>query len=135
MKNLLVPLIILLVAGCSKLEKDGFTKNYDCKKLTGFHKFIYEPIVISSNCNCIVSGKVKYLKNCKTVALLDYGNGNCDNVATKIICVDGNCFDENKNPFFSSEFIVDCNSNNIEEGQVNTDEIENLFSSNSEPQP
>ena len=135
MKNLLLLLIAFLVVGCSKLTKDDLSKNYDCKKLAGIHKFIYEPIVISEDCNCIVSGKVKYLKNCKTVALIDYGDGNCDNVATKIICIEGNCFDENKNPFSSFEFTIDCNGNNIEDGQVDTDEIENLFSNNTGPQP
>ena len=135
MKNLVVLLIIILVAGCSKFKNDDFSKNHNCEKLAGFHKFIYKPIVISQECNCIVSGKVKYIKDCKTVALVDYGNGNCDNVATKIICVDGNCFDESKNPFSSFEFTIACNGNNIEDGKVDTDEIENLFDPNSGPQP
>jgi len=54
-------------------------------------KYIYEPIVYDEDCDCIVSGKVKYLDNCITVALLDYGNGECDNVATKTICNNGKC--------------------------------------------
>ena len=134
-KNLTLLFIPFLVFGCSKLKKDDFSKSYDCKKLVGFHKFIYEPIVISEECNCIVSGKIKYLKDCKTIALVEYGDGNCDNIATKIICVDGKCFDENKNPFSSFEFTINCNGNNIEEGQVDTDELENLFSNNTGPQP
>ena len=55
--------IFSLVCCCSKLDKKLDDK-YDCNKLSGVHKFIYEPIVISDNCNCIVSGKVKYLKDC-----------------------------------------------------------------------
>lgn len=54
-------------------------------------KYVYEPLVYDVACQCIVSGKVKYMLDCQTAALLDYGNGNCDNKATKIICKSGNC--------------------------------------------
>ena len=82
---LLYFVVLAIPFSCSKQDKELDYK-YDCDKLNGVHKFIYEPIVISEECNCIVAGKVKYLKDCKTVALIYYGNGECNNLATKIIC-------------------------------------------------
>ena len=135
MKNkYLFVLIVILLAGCCKLDKDLKPK-YDCDKLSGVHKFVYEPILISDDCNCIVSGKVKYLKDCKTVALIDYGNGDCDNIATKILCKNGKCFDENKIPFDTYDYTIDCNGKNIEDGLVSEIEIGQLNDGNSGPQP
>ena len=135
MKNkYLFVLIVILLAGCYKLDK-GLKPKYNCDKLSGVHKFVYEPIVISDDCNCIVSGKVKYLKDCKTVALIDYGNGDCDNVATKILCKNGKCFDENKIPFDTYDYTIDCNGKNIEDGLVSEIEIGQLNDGNSGPQP
>ena len=123
-----------LLCGCCKLDKKLDVK-YNCDKLSGVHKFVYEPIVISDDCNCIVSGKVKYLKDCKTIALIDYGNGDCDNIATKILCKDGKCFDDNKIPFDTYDYTIDCNGENIEEGLVSEIEIGQLNDGNSGPQP
>jgi hypothetical protein len=135
MRLLIFSLVIFsLVCCCSKLDKKLDDK-YDCNKLSGVHKFIYEPIVISGYCNCIVSGKVKYLKNCKTIALVDYGNGDCDNIATKILCKDGKCFDENKIPFDTYDYTIDCNGQNIEDGLVSEIEIAQLNDGSSGPQP
>ena len=126
--------IFSLLCCCGKLDKK-LDHKYDCDKLSGVHKFVYEPIVISDNCNCIVSGKVKYLKDCKTIALIDYGNGDCDNIATKILCKEGTCFDENKNPLDTYDYTFDCNGENIEDGLVSEIEIDQLNDGNSGPQP
>ena len=135
MKFYLFSLLILsLNFSCCKIDKK-LTHKYECDKLVGVHKFIYEPIIISEDCNCIVSGKVKYLKDCKTVALIHYGNGECNNLATKIICENGNCFDKNQNPIMSFEYSIDCNGNNLSEGVVSQDELEDLNDPNSGPQP
>jgi len=135
MKNYIFSIIVLLFAlGCDKLDKKLDPK-YDCDKLLVIHKFIYEPIVISDDCNCIVSGKVKYLKDCKTIALIDYGNGDCDNIATKIVCKNGSCFDKNKNPISSYEYTIDCNGNNINDGAVSQEELEDLNDPLTGPQP
>ena len=117
------------------LDLHQIAKKYNCDKLSGVHKFVYEPIVISDDCNCIVSGKVKYLKDCKTIALIDYGNGYCDNIATKILCKDGSCFDENKIPLETYDYTIDCNGKNLEDGLVSEIEINQLNDSNSGPQP
>ena len=74
---------------CSTCEDSDF-ENPD--KLTeGITKYIVEPLVVSQECGCIVSGMVKYVKNDKTMALVKYGDGKCDNYAIKILCFDGNC--------------------------------------------
>jgi hypothetical protein len=127
-------IIFSLLCSCNKLDKKLDVK-FNCDKLSGVHKFVYEPIVISDYCNCIVSGKVKYLKDCKTIALIDYGNGDCDNIATKIMCKDGKCFDENKIPLDTYDYTIDCNGENIEEGLVSEIEIGQLNDGNSGPQP
>ena len=126
--------IFSLLCCCGKLDKK-LDHKYDCDKLSGVHKFVYVPIVISDDCNCIVSGKVKYLKDCKTIALIDYGNGDCDNIATKILCKEGTCFDENKNPLDTYDYTIDCNGENIEDGLVSEIEIDQLNDGNSGPQP
>ena len=126
--------IFSLLCCCGKLDKK-LDHKYDCDKLSGVHKFVYEPIVISDDCNCIVSGKVKYLKDCKTIALIDYGNGDCDNIATKILCKEGTCFDENNIPLDTYDYTIDCNGENIEDGLVSEIEIDQLNNGNSGPQP
>ena len=126
--------IFSLFFGCVKLDKK-LDHKYNCDKLSGVHKFVYEPIVISDDCNCIISGKVKYLKDCKTIALIYYGNGYCDNIATKILCMDGSCFDENKIPLETYDYTIDCNGKNLEDGLVSEIEINQLNDSSSGPQP
>jgi len=130
MKNYIsLILIVFLFSSCCKLKKEH------CNKYSGYHKFIYDPIVVSEDCNCIVSGKVKYLKDCKTIALIHYGEGECDNIATKIICENGECFDKYDQPLESYEFSIKCNGNTIDEGIVQTGELEQLYNPNSGPQP
>lgn len=57
--------------------------------------YILEPLVVSDECGCIVKGMVKYLKNGETAAMVSYGNGECDYIAEKILCVNGDCDDKN----------------------------------------
>ena len=133
-KSIFSLVIFSLLSCCGKLDKK-LDHKYNCDKLSGVHKFVYEPIVISDDCNCIISGKVKYLKDCKTIALIDYGNGNCDNIATKILCKDGACFDENKIPLDTYDYTIDCNGKNLEDGLVSEIEINQLNDINSGPQP
>jgi hypothetical protein len=128
-KYVAVIFIIALFSSCCKWEKGA------CTEYKGYHKFIYEPIVISEDCNCIVAGKVKYLKDCKTVALIHYGDGECDNIATKIICENGDCYGKDNEPLESYEFTIKCNGNTINEGIVEADELELLFDLNAGPQP
>lgn len=86
-------------------------------------KYIYEPIVFDEECNCIVSGKVKYLKECMTVVLVDYGNGDCDNRAIKTICKNGKC--EISAGAYTEEFEFDC-LEDIKEGPISDEEASEM---------
>jgi len=102
-----LPFILMLaLASCNK----------ECEYQS---KYIYEPLVFDEACNCIVSGKVKYLKECQTVALVDYGNGECDNIATKTICIDGKC--ELSAGAYTEEFELDC-QDTFKEGPISDKE-------------
>ena len=134
MKNLVLFLFgFILLFSCTKGK--NFMVNYKCEELQGMNKFIYEEIIISEKCNCIVSGKVKYVKDCMTIALIDYGEGECDNIATKILCDDGNCFGENGTQPLLYEYSFDCNNNTINEGEVPNSEFNDLNNPNTGPQP
>lgn len=87
-------LSLMVFSACSKK---------DCEYKS---KYIYEPLVFDEACDCIVAGKVKYLKNCETAILVDYGNGICDNLATKTICNFGKC--EISAGAYMEEFEFDC---------------------------
>jgi len=116
-KRILIPLSLLLslaFSSCTKSEK----KFCDLPS-----KYIYEPIVYDEDCQCIVAGKVKYIKNCNTAALLDYGNGTCDNVATKTICVNGKC--EEIAGAYTVDFEFNCEAP-IVEGQISDEEADIL---------
>lgn len=54
---------------------------------------IIKDLITSDDCNCIVSGMVKYRENGKTAALVDYGDGSCDNWVAITICYKGDCED------------------------------------------
>lgn len=103
-------LLVILSASCKK----------ECELKS---KYIYETIVFDETCNCIVSGKVKYLKNCETVALVDYGNGTCDNTATKTVCKDGKC--ELSAGAYTEDFEIDCQQN-ITDGPISDEEASNI---------
>jgi len=114
MKTVMLGLVALLILGLTACEKHDLFDKRD-KKLHDKHgkcgkdgetrRYVYEPLVISEECGCIVQGKVKYVENGETVALVDYGNGECDDIATKTICVDGDCADANVEII---EFRIDC---------------------------
>ena len=62
----------------------------DAKK-GAYEKVITKPLVKTDDCKYIVEGTIEYLKDGKTVAVVDYGNGECDNIATKT--VDGKTYE------------------------------------------
>jgi hypothetical protein len=112
MKYLNIALVatIILFTSCSKDFLDKKEHKGECEKsectVTTDDKFmdpnttdpniqvdILSELVTGEDCNCIVSGKVKYRENGITAALVDYGNGACDNWATITVCYDGDCKD------------------------------------------
>jgi len=74
-----------------KWDKKGKQCGCDKGDKCDYMEYIYEPLIVNNDCDCIVAGKVKYERDCGTVALLDYGDGTCDNIAVKTICVDDKC--------------------------------------------
>lgn len=60
-------------------------------KKGAYEKVITKPLVKTDDCKYIVEGTIEYLKDGKTVAVVDYGNGECDNIATKT--VDGKTYE------------------------------------------
>lgn len=94
-----------------------------CKKKDCEYKdqYVYEPLVYSESCNCIVKGKVKFLEDCKTVALLDYGNGECDSLATKTICKNGKC--EKSAGAYTVQVKLDCTQESSQETSKQNPEV------------
>ena len=134
MKNLVLFIFsFILISSCTKGK--NLPGIYKCEDLQGMNKFIYEEIVYSEDCNCIISGKVKYVKDCQTIALIDFGDGACDNIATKTICSDGKCFGEEGSQILLYEYTFDCNNSTVNEGIVMPSEIDDLNDPNTGPQP
>ena len=131
----LILIITVCTLSCSKQTIYDLKQETDCEKWDGYHKFIYDPIIVDEECNCVVAGKVKYLQNCETKALIHYGNGECDNIALKISCLEGNCYDKDGNPYDVHEFTIDCNGNSIQNGEVIANELDDLFDPSTGPQP
>ncbi len=87
--------LIFITAGCNK-EKDS--AGYDMVNTAielkediaidgdgKFEKVITKRLVKLDDCRFIVSGTIEYYLNGKLVATVDYGNGTCDNIATKTV--------------------------------------------------
>ena len=74
---------------------DIATKTVDGKKYTfnlrgknkspKYKRNIIKPLVKIDGCNYIVEGKIEYIKNGAVVATVDFGDGECDNIATKTV--------------------------------------------------
>jgi hypothetical protein len=80
-------------------KSDGQDMKYDLKgkkKGESYEKIVVEPIVKSEDCDCIIAGTVEYYEKEEWIATVNYGDGTCDNVATKT-WADG-----------SKEFELDC---------------------------
>ena len=97
MKFLMLSLFIfiILVSGCSNEKPDifGFDSMSLAKEeadiyLMGedeYEKIITEALIEIEGCKYYVSGTIEYIQNSVVVAVVDYGNGGCDNIATKTI--------------------------------------------------
>ena len=48
-----------------------------------YKKIITNPLVEIQGCNYIVDGTIEYYKEQKLIATINYGDGTCDNTATK----------------------------------------------------
>ena len=69
-------------------DEDGYTDQGFCGTSNvnlSVQKFVLHPIVKSESCNCIVEGKVKYVIGDETSYIVNYGDGECDDWATKTV--------------------------------------------------
>ncbi len=74
---------------------DIATKTVDGKKYTfnlrgknkssRYKRNIIKPLVKIDGCDYIVEGEIEYIKNGVVVAKVDFGDGECDNIATKTV--------------------------------------------------
>ena len=67
---------------------DGKEHTYNLggkKKSSRYKKNILIPLVKIDGCDYIVEGKIEYIKNGAVVATVDFGDGQCDDIATKTV--------------------------------------------------
>ena len=55
------------------------------KKSSRYKRNIIKPLVKIDGCDYIVEGKIEYIKDGAVVATVDFGDGQCDNIATKTV--------------------------------------------------
>jgi hypothetical protein len=96
--------IILIVLSLSMLftacnNEDLYGSKHDSSNILGaneeanlvlsgdgeYEKVITKPIVKIDGCKYIVEGTIEYYQDGVLIAVVDFGNGNCDNIATKTI--------------------------------------------------
>jgi hypothetical protein len=89
--------LIMVFTSCNKknknLDKDGSLENAIEKQKAGIiikgvgklEKVVTKKLVKLENCNYIVEGIIEYRLNGNVVATVDYGDGTCDNLATKTV--------------------------------------------------
>ena len=67
---------------------DGKTSTFNLrgkKKSSRYKRNIIKPLVKIDGCDYIVEGKIEYLKDGAVVATVDFGDGECDNIAIKTV--------------------------------------------------
>ena len=113
-------LTILFVWGCKKNYDYEMLCNLNNRSVTTDDKYkdpnankpnmqvyILRELVTGADCNCIVSGMVKYLESGKTSTLVDYGKRQCDQWVAITICYDEDCEDSRVQCY---KFNLECSS-------------------------
>ena len=72
-----------------------------------FEKYIVKELVISEDCECIVSGMEKYLENGQTRFLIYYKYEGCVGYGYKVTCINGDC----EKDVEKCKFLQDCDGN------------------------
>jgi len=85
--------LTIMFTACNKSE--NLTKQDDLYKsmeadlfLDGdgdFEKVITNPLVKLDDCKYIVAGTIEFIKDGQVVAIIDFGDGTCDDIATKTV--------------------------------------------------
>ena len=73
-----------------------------------YHRIVVKPMIFDEECGCYISGLVKITDCGETVAIISYGNGECDAKGLKTTCVDGDCEGDKA---YTCEFDLDCEIN------------------------
>ena len=75
------------VGKAEKTDKEGNKEDLDLEKkkdkASKYEKVIVEPIVKTDDCDYIVAGIIEFYESGELVATVDFGDGNCDDIATK----------------------------------------------------
>ena len=75
------------VGKAEKTDKEGNKEDLDLEKkkdkASKYKKVIVEPIVKTDDCDYIVAGIIEFYESGELVATIDFGDGNCDDIATK----------------------------------------------------
>ena len=67
---------------------DGKTSTFNLrgkKKSSRYKRNIIKPLVKIDGCDYIVEGRLEYIKDGVVVATVDFGDGECDDIATKTV--------------------------------------------------
>lgn len=85
--------LMVVISSCSK--KENYDKSDEAFKIEeadleiigdgDFEKVITSPLVKLDDCKYIVAGTIQFLKGDAIVATIDFGDGVCDNIATKTV--------------------------------------------------
>ncbi|MEZ5083067.1 MAG: hypothetical protein R2750_06425 [Bacteroidales bacterium] len=87
--------LVIFFTSCSKENKSSHEEDYFksaavneeadllLKSDGKLVKVITKPLVKPEDCLSIVSGTIEFREGDKVVAIIDFGNGECDNIATK----------------------------------------------------
>lgn len=85
--------LFIVVTSCSKVDKyDSSEEDFKIEEADlefmgdgDLKKVITSPMVKLEDCKYIVAGTIEFYKGDNIVATIDFGDGTCDNVATKIV--------------------------------------------------
>lgn len=87
--------LVFVLTACNK-EKTTVENDIDYKTLSQqedfviegngrFERVITKRLIKPDDCRFIVSGTIEYRMNGEVMAIVDFGNGTCDNIATKTV--------------------------------------------------
>lgn len=102
--TILVLGLMLISYSCKKdentLKSDDITKDltadFEFLGAGDFEKVVTKALVKPEDCNYVVEGTIEFHKGDKLLAIIDYGEGVCDNIATKTVDGETNEFSLDK---------------------------------------
>ena len=71
----------------------------------GVEEIVVRELKTDPSCGCIVEGEVKYVKEGRTILMLDYGCGECDAWVVRTTCPNGKCKSKSAD---CCKFMLDC---------------------------